>query len=228
MDVRWYGRLGLAGVGGFLVLLLVLHVMEPGVSVVNDYTSDYALGDVGWLMRVAFGCAAVGVAGVALGLRAVLQPGRRVVLGWALLLVAAVGFVLVATFDTDPTGATEVSRRGAVHLTAAAVLFLCLLVDCWVLRGVFARDARWFSFARAQRWWALAYTAAFVDSFFLPTPAGIGQRVFVSVLAAWLLTLAWKLRGSGAEKSRPAAGTGAGLRGQASHGNRSSAFTGQS
>jgi len=228
MDVRWYGRLGLAGVGGFLLLLGLLHLVEPGFSVVDDYTSDYALGDHGWLMKVAFGSAGVGVAGVALGLRAVLRPGRRVVLAWVLLLVAAAGFVVVAIFDTDPTGATELTGHGTVHVAAAAVLFLCLLVDCWVLRGVFARDAGWFRFAKAQRWWALAYTAAFIDSLFLPTPAGIGQRVFVSVLMAWLLTLAWRLRGAGANESRPAAGTGARRRADPSHWNRSNVFPGQS
>jgi hypothetical protein len=229
MDVRWYGRLGLAGVVGFVLLLGVLHVAEPEFSVVDDYTSDYALGDVGWLMRVAFASAAVGVAGVALGLRAALRGGRRVTFAWVLLLVAAAGFVVVAAFDTDPTAATEMTTHGAVHVAAAAVLFLCLLVACWVLRGVFARDPVWRRFAVAQRWWAIAFSVTFVDSFFLPTPAGIGQRLFVAVLMAWLFTLAWRLQGVRVDEPGPHDGSAVSRRADTSGaGNRSQAFPAQS
>ena len=45
MDVRWYGRLGLAGVVGFVLLLCVMHVVEPGFSVVDDYTSDFLVAE---------------------------------------------------------------------------------------------------------------------------------------------------------------------------------------
>jgi hypothetical membrane protein len=228
MDGRWYGRLGLAGVSGFILLLGLLHVLEPGFSVVDDYTSDYALGDAGWLMRVAFASAALGVAGVALGLRAVLLPGRRVVLAWRLLLVSAAGFVLVSIFDTDPTAATEMTTHGTVHVAAAAVIFLCLLIACWVLRGVFARDPAWRGFAGAQRWWAIAYSATFVDSFFLPTPAGIGQRLFVAVLMAWLFTVAWRLQGVGVDEPGPDDGSAVRPATETPGGNRSQAFPGQS
>ncbi len=167
MGGRAYGRIALAGLGGFLLLLITLHVVEPGFSVVDDYTSDYALGDLGWLMRLAFVCA------------------------------------------------------------AAALLFLGLLAATWVLHGVFARDPGWRGFAPAQRWWAVAYTAAFVNSFFLPATAGIGQRLLVAVLMVWLLGLAWRLRSADAHGSGRHDGV-AHSRGVDPSENRSADLSGQS
>ncbi len=63
-------------------------------------------------------------------------------------------------FNTDPTGVTELSATGTVHVLASAVLFFSLLVSAWLVRGVFKRDPSWQWFSKAQLGFAVAYTAA--------------------------------------------------------------------
>ena len=49
----WAARLAVAGPVLCLTLVAVLHVLEPEVND-SDAVSEYALGDYGWLMNIAF------------------------------------------------------------------------------------------------------------------------------------------------------------------------------
>jgi hypothetical protein len=71
---RLYGTIGIVGVGGWVLANLLLHVLVPELSVVNNTLSEYALGDFGWLKRAAEFANGVGLVAIALGLRATLAP----------------------------------------------------------------------------------------------------------------------------------------------------------
>jgi hypothetical membrane protein len=197
MSARQLGTLALVGIGYFVAALVALHFLEPDFSIVDEYTSDYALGEsFGWVMRTVFIGAAVGTISIALGLRATLAPGKRVKASWLLMFVAGIGFIVVATFNGDATGVEDLTTSGTVHLAAAAILFLSLLICVWFLRGVFKRDDGWQHLTKSQLAFAIAYTIMFVVSFGLSEggPVGLTQRIFVAVVMAWLAFLAWQVR----------------------------------
>lgn len=196
MTAKQYGTIGLIGIGWFVVAVLILHIVESEYSPVNDFMSDYANGDYGWLMQSAFFGAGVGTTGIALGLRKTLSPGKRVTASFVLMLLAALGF-FVAIAKTDPSGAdVEVTTAGVLHVLGSLLLFVALLIAAWFLRGVFSRDPAWARLTKVQLWFAIAYTVTMVIAFATPEngPVGLTQRVFVPVMLAWLLTLAWNVR----------------------------------
>ncbi len=196
------GNIGLAGIGFFVVSLVSLHFLEPGFSVVNEYTSDYARGEsFGWLMRAAFFAGGLAALAIAQGLRQSLVSGKRVATTTALFVVAGLAFFTVGAFNGDPTGQTNLSTSGTVHVVASFVLFLALLVAAWFLRGVFDRDDRFQRFASAQKWFAIAFTVGLLVTFATPEegPVGATQRVFVAVLMVWLAFVAWTVKSTAVE-----------------------------
>jgi len=194
MSGKQLGTIGMIGIGWFVVAVLALHVIEPDFSPVDDFISDYANGDYGWLMQSAFFGAGVGTIAIALGLRKTLLPGKRVTASVVLLLLAGIGYLL-AISKTDPTGVTEATTAGTVHILGSMLIFFSLLISAWMLRGVFKRDPAWAPFARTQMWFAIAYTVTMFTNFATPEdgPVGLTQRIFVPVMMAWLATLAWSI-----------------------------------
>ena len=63
----WAARLAVAGPLLCIALVAVLHVLEPEVNDSNA-VSEYALGDYGWLMNIAFFLGAAGIGALAFAL----------------------------------------------------------------------------------------------------------------------------------------------------------------
>ena len=184
-----YGTVGMIGVGASLLALSALHILDPDLSVVDQYISEYALGDYGWLSVAAnFGLGA-GVIAIALGLRDTLAASRRARASWILVLVAGVGFIVSGVFPTDRPGG-ETTTAGAVHDIGGYVSLLGLLISAWMLRGVFARDDAYRFFARTQMAFAVLLTLAFAGVFLLfELSVGLPQRAFLLVTLIWLFVL---------------------------------------
>lgn len=195
MSGKQAGTIGMIGIGWFAAAVIMLHIVEPEFSVVDNFISDYALGEYGWLMQSAFFGAGVGTIAIALGFRKTLASGKRVTASVVLFGLAGIGF-FVAIFKTDPTGATELTTAGTLHVTGSVVIFFSLLAAAWIVRGVFRRDRIWEPFAKTQLWFAIAYTVTMFVVFGTPEdgPVGLTQRIFVPVMMAWLFTLAWNIR----------------------------------
>jgi hypothetical protein len=195
MTARQYGTIGIVGVTGWVLANLLLHVLDPGLSVMNTTTSEYALGDYGWLKRAAEFSNAVGLVAIALGLRATLAPGKRVTASWVLMLVIGISFFLDVVFVTDAMGSDEVTLSGGIHLLSFLVAIISLTTVVWMLRGVFARDDRWRHFQRAQHWFAVVFSVVVVGNIALvETAPGLAQRVMIVVTASWWLALAVNIR----------------------------------
>lgn len=195
MTARQYGVIGIVGVSGWVLANLVLHVLDPDLSVVDNVMSEYALGDYGWLSRASNVSNAVGVAAIALGLRATVSPGKRLTASWVLMLIAGLGFIPSAIFLTDPIDAEEVTVSGGIHILGFLMTIISVLVSAWMLRGVFARDEGWRHFQRAQHWFAVAISIATVPNIALAESApGVAQRVLAVVIASWWLALALNVR----------------------------------
>lgn len=194
MTNKQYGTVGLVGVGGFVSALFALHVLDSDLSVVDEYLSVYALGDYGWLSRAADLAMGIGVVATALGLRAILKEGKRVTASWVLILMAGLGFIISGIFNTDPTNTVETTIIGAIHDLGGYISMLSLMIATWLLRGVFKRDDHYRHMARTQTWFAILMTGALVAFMASEPILGLTQRVFVVVVASWLITLAITVR----------------------------------
>jgi hypothetical protein len=193
------GTIGLIGAGGWVLSVVLLHFIKSDLDPIDTYVSDYAIGDNGWLMSLAFLMVGVGTLAIAVGLRAALAPGKRVVASWVLTAIAGVGFLLAGLFTGDPTGAEDLTTRGTIHVLGALLVFPTMVLGAFFLRGVFRRDARWSDFASKIRWVPWVLLACFLVSFGTSEdgPLGLTQRLFAFVIMAWLAALAQQLRTHG-------------------------------
>lgn len=193
---RSLGLVGLAGVGAWVSIVVLLHGIKSELDPVDTYISDYAIGDNGWLMQLAFYAVGIGTLAVAWGLRLSLAPGKRVLLSVVLTAVVGVGFLVAGTFTTDPTDATDTTTEGSLHLLGAVMVFPVIVACAFILLGVFRRDPIWSEFAGRVRWFPWLLFAGFIVSFFASPDdlLGITQRVYAAIVMAWIGTLAWQLR----------------------------------
>jgi hypothetical protein len=145
-------RLSFAGAATFALLLAALHFIKPELNPSWHFISEYAIGEYGWIMVLAFLSLALSYVSLFSALRSQLQTiaGR---IGLALLLVSALGLTLAAIFTTDPITVSEnaVTTEGTLHnfggTLGIAMPFAAALVG-WKL----ARDPAWSSATRPLIW----------------------------------------------------------------------------
>jgi hypothetical protein len=189
-----YGTIGLLGVGVFVVAIVALHVLQPELSVVDEYMSVYALGAYGWLLQIGAIALGLAIIVVALGLRRTLAAGRRATAAWLALVIAGLGFVAAGVFVTDPTGTTDYTLSGAIHDLAGFLSLLSLVTAAWLLWGAFSRTDGYQHLARTQLLLAGVLTIVVVTLLAGLLPVGIAQRTFYIVLVGWMFVLAVSVR----------------------------------
>lgn len=163
---RFVATMGLAL--GVLVVL-ALHVIEPGFDPRYRFVSEYALGPYGALMIAAFFLVAASGAALARGAyRAHRWLAAAGFAGWAL------GLAVCGLCITDSTLPDQVRTwTGVAHDLGADVAFLSVFV-------VMLTTARGRLFALPMM---IAFVAAHAAGLI-----GLGQRVFVGFAAAWIGT----------------------------------------
>jgi Protein of unknown function (DUF998) len=121
----------LAASGLAVVLVVLLHVLEPEFDPSWRMLSEYSLGRYGVLMRVAF--LALGSSAIAIAV-ALSQPAWPLSLPLGLLGVSPLA---TAFIDTDPitTPRSEASRHGLVH-SVLGMVFIVAFPLCASLAGV--------------------------------------------------------------------------------------------
>jgi hypothetical protein len=164
-----------------VALVVVQHLTRPDLPPAAHFVSEYAGGEAGWVMTVAFGTWA---ASLALTARAV---GSRVAGG--LLVLAAAGCVVCAAFETETVGGVLPEDRertlggGAHDLGSLAIFAGILLAALWTARRrprVTAGLAAWL-----VAWPALLVIAG-ADA------PGWGQRGFIAAGWAWEAVVLWQ------------------------------------
>ena len=112
--------LGATALAVVLMLMVLLHVLEPGFDPSWRILSEYSLGRYGLLMRIAFVAMGTGVIAIALAISGAARP-------WSLsLALVAIGPLGAAFIDTDPitTPRTQMSRRSNVHAALGSLFNL--------------------------------------------------------------------------------------------------------
>src|SRR5918995_1661661 len=162
---RTAALLSFAGAATFVVLLAALHFIKPELDPSWHFISEYAIGDYGWIMVVAFLSLALSYVSLLAAIRSQLRTiaGR---IGLALLLVSALGLTIAAIFTTDPITVSEnaVTTEGTLHnlggTLGLAMPFAAVLIG-WRL----ARNPAWSSARRPLLWATGLALMAFVVSF---------------------------------------------------------------
>jgi len=120
---RWLGVTAIGGCLVFVTIMAAFHFIQPELNPVTTFGSQYALGQMGWLMNVGSLAFATGVAALALAFVRVQDSSRA---GNVLLGSSAFGLLIGGLFNVDPPGA-EPTPSGLVHLLAGLLTFLCMI-----------------------------------------------------------------------------------------------------
>ena len=168
-------RVGRGLVLAVAAVVVVLHVVRPDLHPLAHRLSDYANGDHGWLMAVAFALMAAAVLVLAPIVAATAPTPRRRRVMRAAMIVAACGFAAAGVFRTGAAEAGALSDQlHALTSSAAAIA----LVAAAVLSG-------------RRRFGALAVVLLVTSPLLHRTSvAGLDQRVLWAVVLAWLVTSA--------------------------------------
>ena len=159
----WAARLAVAGPLLCITLVALLHVLEPDVND-SDAVSEYALGDVGWLMNIAFFSGAAGIGALAFVLHRSLARSKTAIAGIVLLSIAAVAWVLLGAGNIDPEGA-DATTHGLIHGIGFFLGLPTRLAAPFVLAAAFRRDERWADYRRPTLVLGIAAFAAEVAGF---------------------------------------------------------------
>ncbi|MFF2890077.1 DUF998 domain-containing protein [Paenibacillus sp. NPDC057967] len=104
----------------FILLLSILHLLQPEFDPTWRFISEYALGNFGWMMHVAFGLLAVAQISVAI----TIFPHIRTVTGYiglVILGISAIGVIIAGIFVTDPISMSpdDATFNGRMHSIGA-------------------------------------------------------------------------------------------------------------
>ena len=198
-------RVAFAGGAAFVLLLAALHVIRPDLDPSWHFVSEYAIGEYGWMMAVAFLALALSYVALFVTLRLQIQTlaGR---IGLALLLVSSVGLILAGLFTTDPLLASPEARtaRGKLHSvggTLGIVIPFAAALISWSL----ARSRGW-SLARVPLLWSAGLVViGFLVSagslavllwqsggtFGPEVPVGWPNRLEIMAYTLWPMVVAW-------------------------------------
>ena len=176
----------------FALGIAVMHALRPDYPPASHMISDYAVGPWGGVMTAAFGCASAGCLLLAIGM---VRSGPNSGWEWLMALLFAVvaeGLFVTALFPTDPPGAPS-TRSGDIHDISFMVNVGGIVAASLVAVVLSWRDVRWGGFRRLGAAFAVVLLFALVVQFKTlhhGMPYGLANRFFVTVLIAWLISVA--------------------------------------
>ncbi|HET8843115.1 MAG TPA: DUF998 domain-containing protein, partial [Ktedonobacteraceae bacterium] len=157
-----------------------------------------------WMQIANFIVCGVLVICFAFGLRRVLSPGRASLWGPLLLGIFGLCLICAGIFVTDPflgyppDAPITATLHGSLHLFVSLIVFISLPAACFVMIRRFVNRPAW-------RGWVLysLATGILVLLFFVLTdvianlglqaPAGLFQRITISIGWIWVAVLAFRL-----------------------------------
>lgn len=195
-------RLAFAGAAIWVILIVVLHILEPEFDPSWRMLSEYELGSYGWMMQLAF--FSMGLS--CLSTLVALWPYMQTAIGrFGLVSLAVVGIIGsgAGVFITDPIIAPA-TVSGDFHTVCGLVFIFCFPITVTLIGLSLARDParasiqRWLTLITAVVW---AGFLAFIISLiiFVPGKGGFGPDVLIGwpnrlmavTYASWLMIIAW-------------------------------------
>jgi hypothetical protein len=178
------------GCTAFVVIVCSLHFLRPDKNRLSCFVSEYAVGNYGWLMTLAFYTLAIAAALLLIGL---LQDCKASATGCITLGIFSVGILLAGIFPTDLPG-NPPTPCGLIHGFAALIALLNLGISMIAWRNVFKKNESWKSFAKPSIFYGVVSLVLLI--IFVGSPIsfrGLTQRILLGWDISWLLLVSWKL-----------------------------------
>lgn len=198
----------------FILALAAVHALDRTVDSSWQPISDFALGDWGWLLRLAL--LMLGTTFLTLGVDTLVsQRGWGIKIGAGLLLIAAFGNFTGSLFNTDPAGTKPeaMTTSGQIHAASAGLLGLMILATIFYTIHVVRSGKgtwRWYLLAATLLLWVaeisliatMATMLSKTEGMITPeTPFGWHGRVLLVLCAAWGMVCSFALNRSSSESS---------------------------
>jgi hypothetical protein len=201
--------MALTSVGGavlFLIVVAALHVITPELSPSWRFVSEYAIGENGWVMTVAFLSLSWSCAALSLAIRPqVSTRGGRI--GVVLLFVVALALLAAGIFAMDPITASkdELTTHGNLHGLASMIGIPGFPIAALLISRSLSHNPTWAGTRSAMRWTAhltwvtlllmwvtIGVTLPRAGKFGPDVPIGWPNRILVAAYCAWLVVVAWR------------------------------------
>jgi hypothetical protein len=192
----------------FILIMTAFHFIQPELHPFKRFGSEYAVGRLGWIMNLAFLGFASALAALSVTLGRALQPPLRSRAGAILFAIAALGILGSGLFNADLQG-EAVTWHGIAHGLAGFVAFLSMLPGMVVVARRLHKVNVLRGGYRVLRSLSWLNVGMFLAMLFLFEPfglVGLGQRVFLLGLFAWLLTAAEGFRSGQFSPGHPRSG----------------------
>lgn len=188
----------------FLVLLTLLHFLKPELDPSYRFVSEYAVGQHGWVMVVAFLALSISCAGAFAAIRrqVTTRAGKT---GVVLLAVAVVALAMGGIFPMDPItiAPEDATLHGKLHGLAAMIGIPALPIAAVLITRNLRQLPAWAAGHRVLRWTAhfswislvlmdvVLFSTLPADGQFGPdVPIGWPNRLVVLAYALWLMAVA--------------------------------------
>lgn len=208
------GYIGIAGTLGFAGIILLLHGLQPPISIVYDAMSYYVYGRQGWLLPASLLVLGIGSAALAAGLFRTFRSGRSTV-GSLCIAVWSLGLILAALFPTDPMGSWNQppSTSGMIHFTAANLAFLSITLAALLMTPILVNRLRWTKMKKYMMLGViliviayLALTVSTVSIFVSHGPPlyfGLTERLHMFISVCWISIASIGLLNGRKDDSKP-------------------------
>lgn len=188
-QIAWGRIMILIGGALFIGLVIVLHWLSPEFLPARHGLSQYALGDYGFLMTIAYLVFALALGGAAYRVIVEFPEPASAKFGTFLLLLAAFSFLFAGLLPADPGDVAE-SMLGKIHqISLRSGLFMILLgaisvsLKMWALPSVFGKVGL-----------GLALVIVGVSYWANGAPEGLAgwpQRALFGAIILWLFAVAF-------------------------------------
>jgi hypothetical protein len=197
-------RVAIAGTVFFaFVMYVAFAFIQPELNPLYRFGSEYAVGRGGWLMKAAFFVWAAGILALVLAMAKGLDPEARSRSALVLLGLSAAGLLVAGVFDSDLQVLNDhppplwveppPSDEQIGHMVGSFVFFLSLMVGAGLASRRLRLAGRLRGGYRALRYLSWLAPATFMAFAVYAVPAGfagLGQRIFLLVLFAWVVLAA--------------------------------------
>lgn len=125
----------------FLVLLTLLHFINPKLEPSWHFISEYEIGETGWIMMLAFLALGISYITLYIALRPQLPRTMMARIAIATLWISATGLIIAGLFVTDPLMVAESARTtsGKIHnlggTLGLAMPFAALLTSVAIIKN---------------------------------------------------------------------------------------------
>lgn len=174
----------------FAAIVCLLHFVRPDKSMFSCFVSEYAVGNFGWLMTIAFYTLAVATA---LLLISLVQHGIASATGWIATSIFCVGILSAGIFPTN-LPVEPPTPRGLIHGLAALLALFSLSISMMAWGKAFRKNDRLKSISKFSVFYGIGSLVLLI--IFVASPVairGLTQRFLLLWDISWLLLVSWKL-----------------------------------